>query len=259
MTHYRIGQIVPSSNTTMETEVPEMLRRRESVFEDRFTFHSARMRLKNVTAEELRAMNAETGRCAQELTDARVDVLSTACLVAIMAQGPGHHRQVEKELRTAADAAGLTSSVVTSAGALVHGLKLLGARRISVLTPYMKPLTARVVEYLEAEGLEVKDSLSLEIADNVAVGRRDPMLLVEDVRRLDTEGVDAVVLSACVQLPSLPAVPLVERELGVPVVTAATCTVRAILDSLDLVPEVPDAGAVLAPAMSAHTARTEES
>jgi len=27
---YRIGQIVPSSNTTMETEVPALLRRRES-------------------------------------------------------------------------------------------------------------------------------------------------------------------------------------------------------------------------------------
>lgn len=257
MTHYKIGQIVPSSNTTMETEVPEMLRRREAIFPDRFTFHSARMRLKHVTAEELRAMNAESGRCAQELIDARVDVLSTACLVAIMAHGRGYHRQVEKELRAAADEAGVTTSVVTSAGALVYGLKLLGARRISVLTPYLKPLTAQVVAYLEAEGLEVKDSLSLEIADNVAVGRRDPMLLVDDIRRLDTGGVDAVVLSACVQLPSLPAVPLVQQQLGLPVVTAATCTVRAILDSLGLVPEVPDAGAVLAPATSS-TVRGEE-
>jgi maleate isomerase len=258
VTAYKIGQIVPSSNTTMETEVPEMLRRREALFPERFTFHSARMRLKHVTPEELRAMNAQTGRCAQELLDARVDVLSTACLVAIMAQGPGHHRSVEKDLRAAADDAGFASRPVTSAGALVQGLHLLGARRISLLTPYLKPLTARVVEYLEAEGFQVQDSLSLEIEDNVAVGRRDPMLLVEDVRRLDTEGVDAVVLSACVQLPSLPAVPLVQQELGLPVVTAATCTVRAILDSLHLAPVVPDAGAVLAPATST-TAEAEES
>lgn len=250
MTSYKIGQIVPSSNTTMETEVPEMLRRREAMFPDRFTFHSARMRLKHVTAEELRAMNAETGRCARELTDARVDVLSTACLVAIMAQGPGHHRHVAKELRAAAGDEGAGASVVTSAGALVDGLKLLGARRISILTPYLKPLTAQVVDYLQAEGLEVKDALSLEIADNLAVGRRDPWLLVEDVRRLDTRGVDAVVLSACVQLPSLPAVPLVQQQLGLPVVTAATCTVRAILDSLSLTPVVPDAGAVLEPVPS---------
>jgi len=37
-TTYRIGQIVPSSNTTMETEIPAMLRARELVEAERFTF-----------------------------------------------------------------------------------------------------------------------------------------------------------------------------------------------------------------------------
>ena len=55
---YRIGQIVPSSNTTMETEIPALLRAREAVRPDeRFTFHSSRMRMHKVTKEELEAMN----------------------------------------------------------------------------------------------------------------------------------------------------------------------------------------------------------
>ena len=53
---YRIGQIVPSSNTTMETEIPAMLRARESIEPERFTFHSSRMRMKKVTKEELAEM-----------------------------------------------------------------------------------------------------------------------------------------------------------------------------------------------------------
>ena len=69
--HYRIGQIVPSSNTTMETEVPAMFRAREAVAPERFTFHSSRMRMKKVTAEALASMDAESDRCAAELTDAR--------------------------------------------------------------------------------------------------------------------------------------------------------------------------------------------
>ena len=93
----RIGQIVPCSNTTMETEVPAMLRAREQHFPERFTFHSSRMRMQRVTAEELAAMNQEGLRCAAELADARVDLMSTACLVAIMAQGLGYHRQVEAD------------------------------------------------------------------------------------------------------------------------------------------------------------------
>ena len=37
MTVFRIGQMVPSSNTTMETEIPAMLRLREPVAPERFT------------------------------------------------------------------------------------------------------------------------------------------------------------------------------------------------------------------------------
>lgn len=87
--NYRIGQIVPSSNTTMETEIPAMLRAREAVEPERFTFHSSRMRMKKVTKEELAAMDCDSDRCAIELSDARVDVLGYACLVAIMSMGPG--------------------------------------------------------------------------------------------------------------------------------------------------------------------------
>ena len=81
---YRIGQIVPSSNTTMETEIPAMLRAREAVEPERFTFHSSRMRMKKVTREELAAMDADSDRCAAELSDARADVIGYACLVAII-------------------------------------------------------------------------------------------------------------------------------------------------------------------------------
>ena len=95
---YRIGQIVPSSNTTMETEIPAILRAREAVEPERFTFHSSRMRMKHVTKEELAAMDADSDRCAAELSDARVDVMGYACLVAIMAMGLGYHRRSQARL-----------------------------------------------------------------------------------------------------------------------------------------------------------------
>jgi len=49
-------------------------------------------------------MNKEGLRCAAELADARVDVMSTACLVAIMAMGRGYHREVERDLTAVARA-----------------------------------------------------------------------------------------------------------------------------------------------------------
>jgi maleate isomerase len=244
--NFRIGQIVPSSNTTMETEIPAMLRAREAIRPERFTFHSSRMRMHKVTKEELVAMNKEGMRCAAELADARVDVMSTACLVAIMAMGPGYHRETERELLEAARANHCLAPVMTSAGALVEGLKILGARRISLMAPYMRPLTDLVVAYIENEGIEVIDSLCFEIPDNLEVGLRDPMQLIEDVRGLNTEGADVVVASACVQMPSLPAIQRIEDMLGIRTVSTAVCTVRRMLDHLKLEPIVPGAGALLA-------------
>jgi maleate isomerase len=243
---FRIGQIVPSSNTTMETEVPAVLRAREARYPERFTFHGSRMRMHRVTPEELVAMNREGLRCAAELSDARVDVMSTACLVAIMAQGFGYHRQVEDDFRRIVAENGADSHVMTSAGALIHGLKQMGARRISLMAPYMKPLTDKVVAYIENEGIAVIDRLCFEIPDNLEVGRRDPMQLLEDLKRLNTANADAVVLSACVQMPSLPAVQLAQDRLGLPVTSTALCTARNMLDLLGLPAAIPGFGAALA-------------
>ena len=247
MSAYRVGLIVPSSNTTMETEIPAMLRARAEIRPETFTFHSSRMRMKHVTPEELTAMDNDSLRCAVELADARVDVMAYACPVAIMAQGLGYHRDSEKRLAEAALAGtGATAPVVSSAGALVEALHHLGAQRIAVLAPYMTPLTATVCEYIQAEGVEVVDSISLEVPDNLAVGRLDPTQLIELSQRVDTSNADALVLSACVQMPSLPVLDAVQKLFDIPVLSSASATVWQILRRLGLDPVVPRAGALLA-------------
>lgn len=246
LSKYRIGQIVPSSNTTMETEIPAMLRARESVIaDDRFTFHSSRMRMQKVTKDELAAMDGQADRCALELSDARVDVIGYACLVAIMSMGLGYHRQSETRLASVARASSPKTSVVTSAGALLDGITTIGARKVAIVTPYMKPLTQMVVNYIENEGIEVVDAISLEIDDNLAVGARDPMALLDVSSKLNVSSADAVVLSACVQMPSLAAIQLVENRLERPTLSAATSTVYSILHRLGLQRRVPQAGHLL--------------
>ena len=242
---YRIGQIVPSSNTTMETEIPAVLRAREGAEPERFTFHSSRMRMQKVTKEELAAMDRDSDRCALELADARVDVLGYACLVAIMSMGKGYHRVSEQRLHGRTVEAGGPAPVVTSAGALVDGLKALGAKKVSILTPYMKPLTQLVIDYIENEGIEVVDSISLEIPDNLEVGRQDPLAPAEITKRLNTRGVDAVVASACVQMPSLASVQLIEDRIGLPVVSSSVCTTYRMLKKLGLKAGSPGFGALL--------------
>jgi len=239
---YRLGLVVPSSNVTMETELPELFRRRETVAPERFTFHSARTRLTEVTPAALAAMNADGARCAAELADAGCDALAYACLVAVMAEGPGAHLRAERSL---ADAAGDGAPVVTSAGALVDGVRLLGARRVAMIAPYAPALTARVVDYLADHAVQVVAVHSRDVTDNRAVGRLDPHDLLGIAGALDLTGAEALVLSACVQMPSLAVVEAAQERTGLPVLTAATATARALLDALKLDPFVPGGGALL--------------
>ncbi|WP_291812843.1 Asp/Glu racemase [Limnobacter sp.] len=242
---YRIGQIVPSSNTTMETEIPAILRAREAVEAERFTFHSSRMRMQHVTKEELAKMDADSDRCALELADARVDVLGYACLVAIMSMGLGYHKKSEERLHGRTVEAGGPAPVVTSAGALVDGLKAIGAKKVAILTPYMKPLTQLVVDYIEHEGIEVLDSISLEVSNNLEVGLLNPLAPLEHTKKLNTANVDAIVASACVQMPSLASIQQIEDRAGMPVLSSSVATTYMMLKKLGLKTYAPGFGSLL--------------
>jgi maleate isomerase len=230
----------------METELPELFRRRTAATGELFTWHSARASMANVTPEELERMVAASDVAARSLADSPVEVIAYACLVAVMCRGAGAAVDVERRLSAAVSDAPNRPAIVSSAGALVDALRALGARRVALVTPYLRPLAEQVAETVVGEGFEVSELVALEVSDNVAVGRLDPRRLPEIARSLDLGSVDALVLSACVQMPSLPVVQQVEDELGVPVLTAATATARSILLALGLDPVVPEAGAALA-------------
>jgi maleate isomerase len=200
-------------------------------------------------------MVGESDRCARELADARVDVVAYACLIAIMAEGRGAHEASESRLAATLASAGCAAPVTSSAGALVRALQRLDAKRVALVAPYVRSLTRVVIDYLAAYGIEVVSSVSLEVDDNVAVGRLDPSGLVAHAAQLNMLGADAVVLSACVQMPSLSAINEAEQEFDLPVLSASTATAREVLAWLGEEPYVPRAGAALAPLGSVSAPR----
>jgi maleate isomerase len=240
----RIGMVVPSSNVTMETEVPELLRRREQVLPERFTFHSARVRMNRVERSELAAMNDQGADAASALADADCDVIAYACLVAAMVD-PRGRETIEADLRAAAKRPDRTTPVLTSAGALIEAIQHLGAKTVAVVAPYKPELTQVVIEQFDANGIAVCDSVSLAVDDNRQVAMLPPEQLPGLARDLDRTEAQAVVLSACVQMPSLPSIAAAESELGVPVLSAATATTWKILRSLDLPCRITDGGSLL--------------
>jgi maleate isomerase len=238
----RIGLIIPSSNVTVETELPALLSRHQAAS---FTFHSSRMRMQAVSEEALQAMNAQRERCVAELTDASCDALVYGCLVALMAQGPGEHRRVTASIHEQLSDRESLPAIVTSADALLEALQALRAQRVALVMPYMKPLARKVVDYLEAEQIEVTDWVALEEPDNAAVARIPAERILAAARALDLTKAHALVLSACVQMPSLPLIEAAETEFGLPVLSASTATAFTLLRRLELPTVLPGAGRLL--------------
>src|ERR1700760_2692570 len=118
MKKVRVGLVVPSSNVTVETEMPAILGRHPDAA---FSFHASRMRMARVSPEQLRAMNAQRERCILEIGDARPDVILYACLVALMAAGPGEHQRGESLVAEQLATGGSAAKGPSSAGALTAG------------------------------------------------------------------------------------------------------------------------------------------
>jgi maleate isomerase len=190
-------------------------------------------------------MNAQRERCTMEIADASPDVILYACLVAVMVGGPGEHRRVEGAVAEQLAAGGSAALIRSSAGALVQALRAIDADRIAIVTPYMRPLAEQVVGYLESEEFELADWRALEVADNAEVGCIPGERVLEAARSLDLTGVDALVISACVQMPSLNLIDPAEEEFGIPVLSAATAGAYSILRSLNLPMAIPGAGSLL--------------
>lgn len=243
---HRIGMIVPSSNVTMETEIPELLRRQQEGGHQRFSFHSARLRLQQVTPEALQLMNRSAGGAVDQLCDAQVDAIMYACLVAVMFGERSCILQTQARMVARAAATDRTPpTVITSAGALVGALRSLNAAKVAMITPYRKELTERVAATLGEYGVEVVHSRSLEVVDNVQVGRLDPLKLLTIAAQMDFSACDALVLSACVQMPSLAVIEEAEQRFGLPVISAATASAFDLLGRLGIEPQIACAGALL--------------
>ena len=89
------------------------------------------------------------------------------------------------------------------------------------------------------------------MSNNQAVAALNPEDLKTHWKRVDLRDCDALVLSACVQMPSLEVIEEVEHASGLPTLSAATATTWAILRALELEPVAPGAGTLLGPARKA--------
>jgi maleate isomerase len=228
----KIGLIVPSSNTTME---PEFNR----VASGCATIHSARIRLQRVTPYELEAMEKETSRAALELSDAAVDVICYGCTSGSLFRGLGHDRQIASKIE---EETGIPA--VVTAGAVIEALRALGAKRLSVATPYIREIEVLEKKFLEDNGFEITSITSLGLANNLDIGSQSPEIAYTLAKKACTDTSDAVFIS-CTNLKTIDVIGKTEVELNKAVVSSNTATIWKALRVLDIKNRYADYGRLL--------------
>jgi maleate isomerase len=217
---YRVGLLVPSSNTVMEPDLARAL-------PTGATMHTARMLLRDVTAaEEERMLDEHTLPAAETLATLGPDVCVFGCTSAGALRGRSADRALTERIAQITGAE--TISVIE---AVRDALRRLGARRIAVATPYTDTVAEHIVASLADLG-EIVAVANLGLVDNREIGNTPPERIVDFVvGKLGHVGADAIFVS-CSNFRAVEALEEVSSAVGVPVTSSNAATIDAVRQHL---------------------------
>ena len=211
----RMGLLVPSSNTTMEPDFYRMAPEGVSV-------HTARMRLDEVTPDELIRMADDAERGAALLATAGVDVVVYGCTTGSLVGGVEWEEDLVDRLH---ENTGIRT--MSTSGAVMGALRALRARRVGVATPYTDVLNLLEAEFLGDHGFQVAAIEGLGLVDNLEIGRVERGVIEGLVEAVAGEA-DTIFVS-CTNLPAIDLIDGLERTHGRPVVTSNQASLWAAL------------------------------
>ena len=231
----RLGLIYMASSTVMEPEFAAMC-------PEGVSFHTSRIGLPSPTVAGLGRMmgDAETERCVRELAVAPLHAIIFGGTSATFLEGVGWDRKIIA--RMAAVSGGIP--VTTTSTASLQALEALGARRISLVTPYVDEVTERARLFFSGNGYEVLGTAGMGIGEDHAIGQVTTQELYDFARANSAAEADAVFIS-CTNLRTLGAIAPLEAELGVPVVTAIQASFWGVLRLAGVQLPVPGFGRLL--------------
>lgn len=170
-----------------------------------------------VTPENLRKMGPSLGNAAGLiLPGAQLDVLCYSCNSASVVIG-------DKAVEEAFQAAKPGVPVVTPPAATVTALNRIGAKRISILTPYTVETSEPIGGYFEARGFEITRFTCLGFDDDREMARIPPSTLRDLAMKASAPDCDALII-LCTALRAAHVAAEIEQEIGKPVITSNLAT-----------------------------------
>ncbi len=241
----RIGLLVPTGNSVMEPEFQRMA-------PEGVTSHANRVALEDVTPASLRRMEADTPRAARDIASVRVGVIAFGCTSGSFVGGRGYDDRLRRLIE---EATGLPAT--TASGAVLRALRVLGVRRIALVTPYTEEVTRLEIGFLEANGFEVTASVAGGLVEVADMQECSPTLAYRRAREVDDDRAEAVFVS-CTGFRTVEIIARLEADLGKPVVTSNQALFADCLRILGVGEIAGDFGAVVPRILAGEEPRLRE-
>lgn len=231
----RIGIVVPSVNTVMEPWA-------QKVRPDGVALYFSRMFIPPATtAETLIEMDRTEGKSAiRQLSSVHPHAIAYGCTASSIVQGLNYDSHLRAEIT---EVHGTPST--TAAHAILTALKTVGAKTVSLVSPYTKAVDEAEHHYFESAGLKVAGGGFLGISDGFQLASPSPAALYE----LGLKGchalADALVIS-CLNTRSHTVIDALERALGKPVISSTQATLWHALRLAGIKDSIPGYGRLLA-------------
>jgi len=207
----RIGVIVPSVNTVIESEFHTLL-------PEGIGIYASRVKNAKATTEDLLKMTEFIDRAADELSSARVDLIAYGCTSGSFLKG----KEWEKSLcEKISNSTGIPS--ITTSGAVISALKKLDAKSVIIATPYPSAINELEKKFIEENKISVLRIKGMNIMEAVEIGDVWPETTYRLVKEIFTSNAEGIFIS-CTNLRSIEIIEKLEKDFRVPVVTSNQAT-----------------------------------
>ena len=229
--NHRFGVLIPSTNTTVEREC--------RLLPPTYQAHVGRLKSSG-TGSFMPSRDEDIDYQSHLLGTAKVELMILAQTSASLF-ADDYDDVVTKRMSTGAGA-----PAITSAQAVGHAVRALGARRIGIVSPYSEAVNARAAHYFKTKhGLDTVTLEGFGATDSYAIGELGPENARDAFARIDRPEIEVFVVPGG-NFPTMSSIAAWEKEFKKPVVTTNQASIWAMLRALNAADRLPAFGRLLA-------------
>jgi maleate isomerase len=225
------GVLIPSTNTTVETEFTRLL-------PESLQFHVGRLG-KGGNTPFSPSLDADVAYQSKMLGNSKVDAV---CLIQTSASlfEEGYDGRIKAMI---ADGAGVPAT--TSAEAIGMAANALGTKKIALVSPYSEEIIGRAKTYFESNsGLEVVAMEGFGATDAYAIGALDERHALAAFKQIDSPRIEALVVPGG-NFPTMRHIAGWEEHFGKPVITTNQVVLWSVMTSMGVREPIKGLGRLL--------------